>query len=95
MSQLIPNFGEPRMGLAVEHTDCSGDPAAKGVADVMEAADIALYRAKSAGRNQAVLFTSDMRADRYPATVEAAQIDAMADPQELIAADREMVLTPA
>jgi hypothetical protein len=36
-----------------------------------------------------------MRADRYPATVEAAQIDAMADPQELIAADREMVLTPA
>jgi hypothetical protein len=36
-----------------------------------------------------------MRADRYPATVEAAQVDPMTYPRELIAADKDMVLTAA
>ena len=71
------------------------DLVAKGVGDVMEAADSALYRAKSAGRNQAVLFTSDMQVDSCPATVVVAQVGPMSDPPDPIAADWDMAPTAA
>ncbi|SRR5579883_297365 len=95
--QQIPHLNRPDGLLRVSGSigvACVSEIAANGVADLMEAADLALYRAKSAGRSRAVLFKSDMRADRDPATVEAAQADPASRLQAPIAAE-DIALTAA